>query len=156
MHSEIRLPVPLQLGTASQRDTEAPGHSVPAPQSNGSTLQTAAFPPRPPRLLKQRKYFRTWVQPLGCHGATQPDYLGRGIFIGHERQRNSFPAAPPRRHRRSAQWGTAQATPCWLASAPSTPQPYEKPHCLPSESSQNPTVCFWGAPLSGPRAQASP
>lgn len=132
---------PLQWGTATQRDTEAPGLAVPAPQSNSSTLKTAAFPPSPLRLLKQPEYFRTWVQPLGCHRAAQPDYLGRGVFIGHERRRNSFPAAPPQAQ---ALGTTGDSAGCTLLVS----QCSQHTSALP----KNPLSAFWELPF---RAQGS-
>lgn len=78
------------------------------------------FLPAPTCLQKQPEYFRTSAQPHDCHRAAQPDYLGRGVFIGHERRRNSFPATPPRAQALSTA-GTAQLVArqhrSWLPSA---------------------------------------
>lgn len=102
--------------------------------------------PTPTLLPEQCEYFRTLAQPHDRHTAAWPDYLGRDVFIGHERRCHSFPAAPPRVQALGTTRYSTVVTELNMGSiSPSSPRPNPKPHRLPSGSSP-----------ASPRAPARP
>lgn len=123
----------------------SPRISFPEPTGHGSsqTAWSSAAPckllhslPTPTPLPEQREYFRTLAQPHDRHTAARPDYLGRDIFIGHERRCRSFPAAHPRVQALGTTGHSTVVTQLNLGSiGPSTPLPDPKAHRLLSGSS---------------------